>query len=141
VREQIRLAGGHKLRYRTKDVVTRGHAIEFRVNAEDPANNFAPSPGLITRFSVPLGPWVRVDTMAETGTQISPYYDSLVAKLIVWGPTRVEALSRARLALDEFQVEGIKTTLEFHREAVRDPRFVSGEYDTTFIERYLPPHS
>jgi len=137
VKEQLRIASGAKLRFKTKDVTIRGHAIEFRVNAEDPANNFAPSPGLITRFTVPLGPWVRVDTMVETGTEISPYYDSLIAKLIVWAPTRPEALARARRALDEFQIEGIKTTLEFHREAVRDPRFVSGEYDTTFIERFM----
>jgi len=137
VKEQIRIAAGQRLRMKSKDVILRGHAIEFRINAEDPSNNFAPCPGLITRLTLPLGPWVRVDTWVESGTEIPPFYDSLIAKLIVWAPSRVEALARARRALDEFKIEGIKTTIDFHREVIRDHRFVSGDYDTSFIEQYL----
>jgi acetyl-CoA carboxylase biotin carboxylase subunit len=137
VREQIRIASGRRISVRGKDVVLRGHAIEFRINAEDPTANFAPSPGEITRWQVPLGPGVRVDSMAEPGTEILPYYDSLVAKLVVWAPTRQEAIARARRALDEFRIEGIRTTLDFHRQAVRDARFAAGEYDTSFVDRLL----
>ena len=139
VREQIRIASGRRLSVKGREVSLRGHAMEFRVNAEDPDNNFVPSPGVITRFQLPLGPWVRVDTFAELGTEILPYYDSMIAKLIVWAPTRAEAINRARRALDEFHVEGIKTTLDFHRLVIRDSRFIAGEYDTTFVEKLLHP--
>ncbi|GDY31367.1 acetyl/propionyl/methylcrotonyl-CoA carboxylase subunit alpha [Gandjariella thermophila] len=123
VREQFRIAEGQKLRF-TEDPAPRGHSIEFRINGEDAGRNFLPAPGTVTRFVTPSGPGVRVDAGVESGTVIGGQFDSLLAKLIVTGETRTEALERARRALDEMVVEGMATVLPFHRRVVRDPAFV-----------------
>lgn len=135
VREQIRIAAGDKLRFTQKDVVHRGCAIECRINAEDPSAGFRPSPGQITRWHVPGGPGVRVDTHVVPGYRVPPNYDSLIAKLLVHQPTREEALAAMRRALREFVVEGIKTTIPLHREIFNHSAFIQGRVDTTFIER------
>jgi acetyl-CoA carboxylase biotin carboxylase subunit len=135
VREQIRTAAGEKLRFSQKDIVHRGAAIECRINAEDPAANFRPSPGQITRWQVPGGPGVRVDTHVVPGYRVPPNYDSLIAKLLVFQPTREEAFAVMRRALSEFVVEGIKTTIPIHREIFNHSAFIQGQVDTTFIER------
>src|SRR6185437_13752513 len=135
VREQIRIAAGEQLAFRQEDIVQRGSAIECRINAEDPAANFRPSPGLITRWQPPGGPGVRLDSHAVAGYRVPPNYDSLVAKLLVYQPTRDDALACMRRALDEFIIEGIQTTIPIHREIMRHPAFQSGHVDTTFIER------
>jgi acetyl-CoA carboxylase, biotin carboxylase subunit len=135
VREQIRIAAGEKLRYRQKDIVPKGSAIECRINAEDPGNNFQPSAGTITRWQAPGGPGVRLDTHAGAGYRVPPNYDSLVAKLLVHQPSRAEAIAVMRRALGEFVVEGIKTTVPIHQKIFSTSAFVDGQVDTTFIER------
>jgi acetyl-CoA carboxylase biotin carboxylase subunit len=135
VKEQIRVAAGEKLSFTQKEVVLRGSAIECRINAEDPARDFRPSPGLIERWIVPGGPGVRVDTHACQGYRVPPNYDSLVAKLLVHRPTRAEAIATMRRALREFVVEGIATTIPIHLEILGHAAFVEGRVDTTFIER------
>jgi acetyl-CoA carboxylase biotin carboxylase subunit len=135
VREQIRIAAGEKLPFKQKDIVQRGHAIECRINAEDPANNFRANPGLITRWQPPGGPGVRLDTHACQGYRVPPNYDSMVAKLLVHQPTRAEAIACMRRALSEFVIEGIKTTIPIHREIMSNNAFLEGRVDTTFIER------
>src|SRR3989441_4997023 len=114
VKEQIRIAAGEKLHFKQKDITQRGHAIECRINAEDPANNFRATPGTITRWQAPGGPGLRLDTHACQGYRVPPNYDSMVAKLLVWQPTRAEAIACMRRALNEFVVEGIKTTIPIH---------------------------
>ena len=138
VKEQLRVAAGEKLDRRQEDVKFQGHTVELRINAEDPSRNFAPAPGQITSFHVPGGHGIRVDTHAYAKYVIPPYYDSLLAKLIAHGKTRDQALRKLRRALDEFIVEGIPTTIEFYKRVVDHPVFISGEYDTSFVERYLP---
>jgi acetyl-CoA carboxylase biotin carboxylase subunit len=135
VREQIRIAAGEKLRFKQKEIHQHGHAIECRINAEDPANNFRSSPGLITRWQPPGGPGVRLDTHACAGYRVPPNYDSMVAKLLVHQPTRAEAIACMKRALSEFVVEGIKTTIPIHREIMQNSAFIDGRVDTTFIER------
>ncbi|HEY1860037.1 MAG TPA: acetyl-CoA carboxylase biotin carboxylase subunit [Gemmataceae bacterium] len=135
VREQIRIAAGERLAFKQKEIVLRGAAIECRINAEDPAAGFRPSPGLITRWQAPGGPGVRLDTHAVAGYRVPPNYDSLVAKLLVHQPTRSEAIACMRRALAEFVVEGIHTTIPLHREIFSHGAFVEGQVDTTFIER------
>jgi acetyl-CoA carboxylase biotin carboxylase subunit len=135
VREQIRIAAGEKLKIKQGDVVQRGCAMECRINAEDPGNNFQPSAGTITRWQPPGGPGVRLDTHACTGYRVPPNYDSLVAKLLVHQPTRTEAIAVMRRALGEFIVEGIKTTIPIHQKIFNTSAFVEGMVDTTFIER------
>ena len=137
VKEQIRVAAGEPLSLPEGELELRGHAIECRINAEDPAHNFAPSPGTITIFHPPGGPGVRLDTHVYAGYRVPPNYDSLVAKLIVHAGTRAEALARMRLALDSFIIEGIHTTIPFLRELLDDPAFVAGEIDTGFVERRM----
>lgn len=139
VKEQIRVAAGEPLSFPTNgdSVKHRGHAIEFRINAEDPARNFAPSPGTINTFHPPGGPGVRLDTHVYTGYRVPPNYDSLLAKLIVSGATRHEAIVRARHVLDQFIIEGVHTTIPFLREIVDDPRFVEGDVDTGFVARMM----
>jgi acetyl-CoA carboxylase biotin carboxylase subunit len=140
VREQIRVAAGLPLSFRQQDVKLRGSAIECRINAEDPDNNFRPSPGLIESFIPPGGFGVRVDTHASAGYRIPPNYDSLVAKLLVHQATRDESIASMRRALDEFHITGIKTTIPIHRRIFRDQAFIDGKVDTTFLERnYFPP--
>ncbi|GAB1508720.1 acetyl/propionyl/methylcrotonyl-CoA carboxylase subunit alpha [Actinophytocola sp. KF-1] len=124
VREQFRIAAGEKLRF-TEDPTPRGHSIEFRINGEDAGRGFLPAPGVVTRFVPPDGPGVRVDTGVESGTEIGGQFDSLLAKVIVTGATREEAIERSRRALDEMVVEGMATVLPFHRVIVRDPAFAS----------------
>src|SRR5262249_12328359 len=130
-----RVAAGERLAFTQDDVVAKGHAIECRINAEDPAKNFQPSPGLITRWEPPGGPGVRLDSHVVTGYRVPPFYDSLVAKLLVWQPTRAEALACMRRALSEFVVEGIATTIPLHLEMMADADFAAGRVDTTFVER------
>ncbi len=137
VKEQIRVAAGEPLSFPQEEVRHRGHAIEFRVNAEDPERNFAPSPGQITTYHPPGGPGVRLDTHIYAGYHVPPYYDSLLGKLIVHGNTREEAIVRARHTLDSFVIEGIKTTIPFLSRITRDPHFVSGKVDTDFLERFM----
>jgi len=135
VKEQIAVAAGEPLSFAGRELVPRGHAIEFRVNAEDPVT-FAPSPGRLTTFHPPGGLGVRVDTAAYHGYVIPPHYDSLIAKLIVRGRDRLEAISRARRALDLFVIEGIKTTIPMHRRILDDPDFREGRLSTRFMERF-----
>ncbi|MDQ1558791.1 MAG: acetyl-CoA carboxylase, biotin carboxylase subunit [Pyrinomonadaceae bacterium] len=136
VREQIMVAAGHALSFTQDDVEWRGHAIECRVYAEDPDNNFLPSPGRITHLRVPAGPNVRDDGGVYAGAEVSIYYDPMISKLAAWGRTRDEAIARMRRALAEYTVGGIKTTLPFFREVVRDEEFIAGRLDTGFIERF-----
>jgi len=136
VKEQIRIARGENLPMAQSDVKLVGHAIECRINAEDPFNNFSPCPGKITEFHSPGGPGVRVDTHAYAGYVIPPYYDSMIAKLICHGRNREEALARMTRALDEFIIEGIPTTIPFHKRVMTDPRFVAGEVNTAFLEDF-----
>ncbi|MGF1582057.1 MAG: acetyl-CoA carboxylase biotin carboxylase subunit [Gemmataceae bacterium] len=135
VREQIRVAAGERLSFEQEDVKLRGVAIECRINAEDPSADFRPSPGKITRWIPPGGPGVRLDTHASQGYKIPPNYDSLIAKLLVYQPTREEALACMRRALREFVVEGIQTTISLHREIFHNTAFIDGKVDTKFIER------
>ena len=135
VKEQIRVASGLPLVVPNGDFRLRGHAIEFRINAEDPVT-FAPHPGRIREFNVPGGPGVRVDTAAYRDYVIPPHYDSLIAKLIVHGTTRQEAIARGRRALELFIVEGVKTSIPLHRRILDDERFVSGDFSTRFMEEF-----
>jgi acetyl-CoA carboxylase biotin carboxylase subunit len=135
VKEQIRVAAGAPLRFKQGDIAPRGHAIECRINAEDPANNFRATPGTITRWQAPGGPGVRLDTHACHGYRVPPNYDSMVAKLLVWQPTRDDAIACMKRALAEFVIEGIKTTIPIHREIMQNSAFIEGRVDTTFIER------
>jgi len=135
VRDQIRIASGEKLRITQEQVEHRGVAMECRINAEDPAADFRPSPGVITRWQPPGGPGVRLDTHVVPGYRVPPNYDSLIAKLLVYQPTRAEALACMRRALAEFVVEGIKTTIPLLREIFNHSAFIEGQVDTTFIER------
>lgn len=136
VREQITVANGAQLSFEQKDIEWRGHAIECRVYAEDPDNSFFPSPGRITYLKVPSGPGIRDDSGVETNSEVSIHYDPLISKLAAWGRTRTESIDRLRRALDEYEVAGIKTTLPFFREIVRDEEFQSGKLDTDFISRF-----
>jgi acetyl-CoA carboxylase biotin carboxylase subunit len=134
VRQQILVAAGEKVETKPKKPV--GHAIEFRINAEDPANNFRPSPGKITSLHFPGGFGVRIDSHIYQSYSIPPYYDSLIAKLIIWGKNRDRSLERSARALDEFIVEGIKTTIPFHQQVLEDGRFKEGIFDTTFLDKF-----
>lgn len=136
VKEQVRVAAGQALSVPDDGVVHRGHAIEFRVNAEDPSRAFAPAPGEVTTFHQPGGPGVRVDTHVYSGYRVPPYYDSLLAKLVVWGNSRQEAVARGREALESFVVEGIPTTIGYLSRITRDPAFQEGDVDTSFVDRF-----
>src|SRR3954468_15627041 len=134
VKEQIRVAAGERLSV-TELPPLRGHVIECRVNAEDPARNFQPSPGKILAFHPPGGPGVRLDTHVYDGYTVPPYYDSLLAKLICQGRDRAEALARMHVALDGFIIEGVTTTIPFLARVMQNPRFMAGQVDTKFLER------
>ncbi len=136
VKDQIRIAAGEPLGYRQEDIAFTGHAIEFRINAEDPYNDFLPAGGLVTLFNPAGGPGVRNDTHLYSGYVVPTYYDSMLAKLIVWGRDREEALQRARRALDEYIVLGLKTTIGFHLSVVDDPGFASGQFSTGFLDTF-----
>lgn len=135
VRNQIRIASGEDLQYSQKDVQIVGHSIECRINAEDPVK-FTPSPGRITAFNIPGGPGVRVDTAVYLGYTVPPYYDSMIAKLIVHARTRELAIARMRRALDMMVVEGIKTTIPLHKKIMEDERFQRGDFSTKFMEEF-----
>lgn len=137
IKEQIRLAAGEKLGYSQKDIKINGWAMECRINAEDPNRNFMPSPGKITGYHAPGGMGVRVDSAAYEGYQIPPYYDSMISKLIVWGKDRNEAIVRMRRALEEYMIEGIKTTIPFHLRILDNAFFQRGDFYTNFIQRRL----
>ncbi len=136
VREQFFVATGEHLSFTQEDVDWRGHAIECRIYAEDPANNFFPSPGTITHLREPAGPGIRIDSGVTRMSEVSIHYDPMIAKLAVWGRTRDEAIDRLKRALDEYEVSGITTTLPFFREVMRDEEFVSARLDTGFIARF-----
>ncbi|WP_206831008.1 acetyl-CoA carboxylase biotin carboxylase subunit [Alicyclobacillus fructus] len=134
VREMILAAAGEPLSVKQEDIVLRGHAIECRINAEDPFRQFAPSPGTIRSYLAPSGPGVRVDSACYPGYTIPPYYDSMVAKLIVWAPTRDQAIARMLSALSEYEIEGIQTTIPFHMALLQHERFRKGDVSTRFLE-------
>ncbi|HET7636530.1 MAG TPA: acetyl-CoA carboxylase biotin carboxylase subunit [Candidatus Limnocylindria bacterium] len=133
--EQVRLAAGERLSLRQEQVQLRGHAIEFRINAEDPGADFAPQAGPIEELHLPAGPGVRVDTHLYPGYEVPPYYDSLLAKLIVWGEDRAQALARSRRALAEFHIGGITTNLAFHRGIIENAAFLDAEVSTNMLDR------
>jgi acetyl-CoA carboxylase, biotin carboxylase subunit len=137
VKEQIRIAAGEPLGYTQEDIEIRGWAIECRINAEDPEKNFMPSPGTLKIYHAPGGPGVRVDSAAYQGYAVSPYYDSMVGKLIVWGATRQEAIQRMKRALEEFVIEGIHTTIPFHLKVLENAFYRRGEVYTNFIQRRI----
>ncbi|RMG99451.1 MAG: ATP-grasp domain-containing protein [Deltaproteobacteria bacterium] len=138
VAEQIRIAAGAPLTVRQEDVRLTGHAIECRINAEDPFQDFRPSPGRITRFRPPAGEGIRVDTHVDEGYVVPPHYDSLIAKLVVWAPTREEAIDRALSALDAFEIEGVATTIPLHRAVLASEAFRTNAYDTRTIPGWPP---
>lgn len=136
VREQIRIAAGERLSLRQRDIEIRGHAIECRINAEDPFT-FVPSPGKITAWHLPGGPGVRIDSHVYTGYTVPPYYDSMIGKIITYGDDREQAIARMRVALSELAVEGIKTNADLHRELVRDEAFINGATSIHYLEKML----
>jgi acetyl-CoA carboxylase, biotin carboxylase subunit len=139
IQEQIRVAAGEPLSVSQDDLVVRGHSIECRINAEDPDRDFAPTAGRIDTYVVPGGPYTRVDSHCYPGWTISPFYDSLIAKLIVWAPDREAAIDRMQRALGEFQIagRGVKTTIPFHQRVFADERFRSGDVSTDFVEQFM----
>jgi biotin carboxylase len=142
IKEQIRAAAGEEIPFETDDIEIRGHAIECRINAEDPDNNFMPSPGRITHLTFPGGPGVRLDTHIYPGYVIPTFYDSLLAKLIVMnrkgrGGGREMTIQRMQRALREFRVDGVKTTIPFHREVLANAAFIRGDVRTDFVEKHL----
>ncbi|SDU35406.1 biotin carboxylase /acetyl-CoA carboxylase carboxyltransferase subunit alpha [Pseudomonas pohangensis] len=136
VREQIRIASGLPLSVQQSDIIHRGYALQFRINAEDPKNNFLPSFGKITRYYAPGGPGVRTDTAIYTGYTIPPYYDSMCLKLVVWALTWEEAMDRGLRALDDMRVQGVKTTTAYYEEILRNPDFRSGQFNTSFVDEH-----
>jgi acetyl-CoA carboxylase biotin carboxylase subunit len=139
IKEQIRVASGLPLSFKQEDIKFSGHAIECRINAEDPDRNFLPSPGKIDAYIAPGGPGVRVDSHCYPGYSIPPFYDSLVSKLICWGRDRTEAIQRMQRALDEYAITGIRTTIPFHQKVLSHSVFQSGDVHTDFIEKYMTP--
>ena len=138
VRQQLRIASGLALRLRQEDVTLQGHAIECRINAEDPEHDFRPCPGKTEFLHLPGGPGVRVDTALYPGYEVSPFYDSLVAKVLVHAPTRLEAIRRMRRSLEELVIEGYPTNSALAHLIMHDGEFVRGQYDTSFLDRNLP---
>ena len=134
VKEQIRIARGRPTQYKQEDIKINGAAIECRINAEDPYNDFMPSTGKITHSLLPTGPGVRVDTGVYPGFEISPYYDPMISKLIVWGETRAQAILRMRRALEEYRIVGVRTNIPFHQTLMDSHRFMGGQFDTRFVE-------
>ena len=135
-REQLRVASGFELEYAQEDIHPRGHAIECRINAEDPLNNFMPAPSKIVRYAEPSGPGIRVDSGVYQGFTIPPFYDSMIAKLIVWAEDRPRAIERTKRALWEFQIGGVRHNIPFHQVVMNHPQFLKGDYDTSYIPRY-----
>lgn len=139
VKEQIRVAAGERLSFRQQDVKINGHAIECRINAEDPDRNFLPSPGKIDAYFTPGGPGVRVDSHCYPGYSVPPNYDSLLSKLVVWGRDRAEAIQRMQRALDEYAITGVQTTIPFHQKVLANQYFQKGDVSTDFIEKRMQP--
>ena len=139
VKEQIRVARGEVLAFKQDDLSINGHAIEVRVYAEDPSNNFLPDIGILQTYVTPKGPGVRVDDGFEQGMEIPIYYDPMIAKLITYGKDRTEAIERMIRAIDEYQISGIQTTLAFGKFVMQHPAFISGNFDTHFVEKYFSP--
>ena len=135
VATQIRIAAGEPLGFTQEDVPQRGHAIEFRINAEDPEHDFRPGAGTIERFNAPGGPGVRFDSHAYAGYEVPPFYDSLLGKLVVWGPTREAAIARGHAALSELVIEGVVTNIEIHRALLVSEPFLAGRFTTNLLDR------
>ena len=133
VREQLRIAAGSPLSFRQEDISYRGYAMQFRINAEDPKNDFLPSFGRITHYYAPGGPGVRVDTAIYTGYEIPPYFDSMCLKLVVWALTWDEMVARGRRAIDDMRLHGIKTTANYYQQILKNPDFIKGEFNTGFV--------
>jgi len=140
IKEQLKVAAGVPLEYKQEDLQLRGHAIECRINAEDPERNFLPCPGRIDAYIAPGGPGVRVDSHCYPGYVIPPYYDSLISKLVVWGRDRQEAIQRMQRALDEYAITGLKTTIPFHQKVLANGFFQRGDVSTDFVEKHMTPH-
>ena len=138
IKEQIKVAAGGKLPFKQEDIKVTGAAIECRINAEDPEHDFRPSPGKISALTIPGGPGIRVDTHAYAGYEIPPFYDSMIAKLIAYGQDRKEAIKTMRRALDEFLIEPVKTTVDFHKKILLDSSFQKGDISTHFVEQFFP---
>jgi acetyl-CoA carboxylase biotin carboxylase subunit len=134
IKEQLIVASGERLTITAKE--PQLHSIECRINAEDPMHDFRPSPGRIEALNFPGGPGVRIDSHIYQGYVIPPYYDSMVAKLIVTAPTRMESIAKMRRALDEFVIEGIQTTIPFHKKMMENPDFISGDFDTKYLDTH-----
>jgi acetyl/propionyl-CoA carboxylase alpha subunit len=139
VMEQLRIAQGRRMELTQDSLRVNGHAIECRINAEDPYNNFLPSVGTVTVHLAPTGPGVRLDSGIYAGYEVTPYYDSMLAKLIVWGSTRAQAIVRLARALGEYRIMGLKTNLPFHQKLVESHHFISGKFDTSYIEQHFDP--
>jgi len=137
VKEQIKIAAGEELAYKQDDLLVRGHAINCRINCEDPCNDFVPCPGTVTRYHAPGGYGIRVDSALYTGYAIPVFYDSLIAKLAAWGVDRSEAIQRMKNALDEYEIAGIETTIPFHKKIINDECFKRGEVDTSFVQERI----
>jgi pyruvate carboxylase subunit A len=135
-REQLRVASGLELEYEQNDIHPRGHAIECRINAEDPLNNFMPAPSKIIRYAEPSGPGIRIDSGVYQGFTIPPFYDSMIAKLIVWAEDRQRCIERTKRALWEFQIGGVRNNIPFHQVVMNNPQWIKGEYNTNFIPKY-----
>ena len=135
VATQIRIAAGEPIGFSQADVQTRGHAIEFRINAEDPAHEFRPGAGIIDAFHAPGGPGVRMDSHLYPGYEVPPYYDSLLGKLVCWGPDRATAIVRGKAALDELVVDGITTNVEIHKALLENEAFLEGRMTTNLLDR------
>jgi len=135
IKEQIKIAAGEKLRFKQKHIRLRGHSIECRINAEDP-DTFVPCPGKITGLHMPGGPGVRIDSAISCNCTVPPYYDSLLAKLIVHGESRGEAIARMAMALDELEIEGVKTNIPLHRKIMQDHDFIRGKVDINYLSKF-----
>jgi acetyl-CoA carboxylase biotin carboxylase subunit len=138
VEEQLNVVSNESLELSQNEIRVNGWAINCRINAEDPQANFVPSPGTVIRYHPPTGPGVRIDSALFSGCNIPEYYDSLIAKLATWGVNRTDAIQRMKIALDETEIFGVPTTIPMHRELMRDEAFVSGNFDTTYLNEFLP---
>ena len=137
VKQQIRIAAGEPITFRQEEIAPQGHAIECRINAEDPAHGFRPCPGEVSSLYRPGGPGIRIDSSVYAGYTITPYYDSMIAKLIAYAPTRMEAIAKMRWALAEFLVDGGQTNIDYQRAIIADPKFIAGDYDNGYLTRKL----
>ena len=137
VKQQIRIAAGEPITFRQEEIAPQGHAIECRINAEDPAHGFRPCPGEVSSLYMPGGPGIRIDSSVYAGYTITPYYDSMIAKLIAYAPTRMEAIAKMRWALAEFLVDGVQTNIDYQLSIIADPNFIAGDYDNGYLTRKL----